>query len=44
LPNEEEQNIIAKFLLEVDKTVNNQLVKTKLLKQRKKGLLQRMFV
>ncbi|HCZ2580478.1 TPA: restriction endonuclease subunit S, partial [Staphylococcus aureus] len=33
LPNEEEQNIIAKFLLEVDKTVNNQLVKTKLLKQ-----------
>ncbi len=37
-------NKIANLLSEIDKIINKQLIKIELLKQRKKGLLQKMFV
>ena len=44
LPSYEEQTKIAKFLSELDKLIEKQSDKVELLKDRKKGLLQKMFV
>lgn len=44
IPSYKEQNKIANFLESIDKLVIKQSDKVKLLKQRKKGLLQKMFV
>ncbi|MCD8764440.1 restriction endonuclease subunit S [Staphylococcus hominis] len=44
IPSYKEQNKIANFLESIDKLVMKQSDKVKLLKQRKKGLLQKMFV
>ncbi|WP_145449819.1 restriction endonuclease subunit S [Staphylococcus hominis] len=44
LPSYEEQTKIANFLSELDKLIEKQSDKVELLKDRKKGLLQKMFV
>ncbi|WP_329503308.1 restriction endonuclease subunit S [Staphylococcus hominis] len=44
VPIKDEQEKIANLLSEIDKIINKQLIKIELLKQRKKGLLQKMFV
>ncbi|MCC2071315.1 restriction endonuclease subunit S [Staphylococcus epidermidis] len=44
IPIKEEQGKIASLLSEIDKVINKQLIKIELLKQRKQGLLQKMFV
>lgn len=44
LPSYEEQTEIANFLSELDKLIEKQSDKVELLKDRKKGLLQKMFV
>ncbi|HDK3769291.1 TPA: restriction endonuclease subunit S [Staphylococcus aureus] len=44
VPIKDEQEKIANLLSEIDKIINKQLIKIELLKQRKKGLLQKMFI
>ncbi len=44
LPVRQEQKQISLFLKKIDKIIENQVSKIRLLKQRKKGLLQKMFV
>lgn len=44
LPSFEEQTKIADFLSKLDKLIEKQSAKVEILKQRKKGLLQKMFV
>lgn len=44
LPSFEEQTKIAGFLSKLDKLIEKQSAKVEILKQRKKGLLQKMFV
>ncbi|OFK31645.1 hypothetical protein HMPREF2821_08360 [Staphylococcus sp. HMSC065C10] len=44
IPSYKEQNKIANFLESIDKLVMKQSDKVKLLKQRKKGFLQKMFI
>lgn len=43
-PNKEEQNKIGAFFLKLDSIIEKQSTKLELLKHRKKGLLQKMFV
>lgn len=43
-PTNEERQKISKFLSKLDELLKNQLLKIELLKQRKQGLLQKMFV
>ena len=40
----QEQNKIAYFFNELDKLIRKQYAKIEVLKQRKKGLLQKMFI
>lgn len=44
IPIKDEQEKIANLLSEIDKVINKQLIKIEVLKQRKQGLLQKMFV
>ncbi|PTG83453.1 restriction endonuclease subunit S, partial [Staphylococcus chromogenes] len=44
VPKLHEQHKIANFLSELDNLIDNQTEKIELLKQRKQGLLQKMFV
>ncbi|WP_180991638.1 restriction endonuclease subunit S, partial [Staphylococcus aureus] len=44
LPTVEEQYKMANFLSKLDKIIDIQIEKIELLKQRKQGLLQKMFV
>ncbi|PTH49499.1 restriction endonuclease subunit S, partial [Staphylococcus capitis] len=43
-PVRQEQKQISLFLKKIDKTIEKQSSKVELLKQRKQGLLQKMFV
>lgn len=44
MPKLHEQHKIANFLSELDNLIDNQTEKMEILKQRKQGLLQKMFV
>ena len=44
IPIKDEQEKIANLLSEIDKVINKQLIKIEVLKQRKQGLLQKMFI
>ncbi|HDE4056574.1 TPA: restriction endonuclease subunit S [Staphylococcus aureus] len=44
VPIKDEQEKVAKLLIEIDKLVNKQLIKIELLQQRKKALLKSMFI
>lgn len=44
LPSYEEQTKIAEYLIRLDKLIENQYTKIGLLKQRKQGFLQKMFI
>lgn len=44
VPKLHEQHKIANFLSELDNLIDNQTEKMEILKQRKQGLLQKMFV